>query len=73
MINYHPGKANVMVDDLSHKNRVSTLESECCDEKELLELMKINSKVEIGPKGYLLAQLKVRLIFQEKNIRCSTK
>jgi len=73
VIDYHPGKANVMVDDLSHKNRVSTLESDDCDEKELLELRKINSKVEIGPEGSLLVQLKVRLIFREKNIRGSTK
>jgi hypothetical protein len=42
------------------------LESDDCDEKELLELRKINAKVEIGPRGSLLAQLKVRSVFREK-------
>ena len=69
MIDYHPEKANVVADDLSRKNKVSTLEADDCDEKELLELRKINPKVDIGSGGSLLAQLKVRSVFQEKNIR----
>jgi len=66
VIDYHLRKANVVADALNHKNRVSTLESDDCDEKELLELRKINAKVEIGPRGSLLAQLKVRSVFWEK-------
>jgi len=42
------------------------LKSDDCDKKELLKLRKINAKVEIGPRGSLLTQLKVRSIFQEK-------
>jgi hypothetical protein len=34
--------------------------------KKLLELRNINAKVEIGPEGSLLAQLKVRSVFLEK-------
>ena len=38
MIDYHPKKANVVADDLSRKNKVSTLEADDCDEKELLRV-----------------------------------
>jgi hypothetical protein len=66
VIDYHPGKANVVVDVLSCKNKILTLESNNCYEKKLLELRNINAKVEIGPEGSLLAQLKVRSVFREK-------
>jgi len=66
VIDYHPGKANVMADAFSRKNRVSTLESNNCDEIKLLKLRNINAKVEIALEGSLLAQLKMRSVFREK-------
>ena len=74
VIDYHPGKANVVVDVLSCKNKILTLESNNCYEKKLLELRNINAKVEIGPEGSLLAQLKESEIgISGKNIRGSAK
>jgi hypothetical protein len=59
VIDYHPGKANVVVDALSHKNKsiMETIKEN--DKRELIKLKKIDAKIELGPEGSLLAQLKV--------------
>jgi hypothetical protein len=66
MIDYHPKKTNIMENALSCKNKVLDIEPYVCVEKELLELRKIDAKMELGPEGSLLAQLRVKLVFQEK-------
>jgi hypothetical protein len=39
------------------------MDSDECDNKELMELGKINAKIEVGPGDSLLAQLKIRSVF----------
>jgi hypothetical protein len=51
MIDYHPKKTNIMENALSCKNKVLDIEPYVCDEKELLELRKIDAKMELGPEG----------------------
>jgi len=66
VIEYHPGKANVVADALSRKNKMIDVDLDGNDERELLELRKINAKVEVGPRGSLIAQLRVRSYFEIK-------
>jgi hypothetical protein len=66
VIEYHSGKANVVADALSRKNKMIDVDLDDNDERELLELRKINAKVEVGPRGSLIAQLRVRSILQDK-------
>jgi hypothetical protein len=66
VIEYHSGKANVVSDALSRKNKMIDVDLDDNDERELLELRKINAKVEVGPRGSLIAQLRVRSILQDK-------
>ena len=63
VIDYHPGRANVVVDALSRKSKLLIIEPDDCDEKELTELRQIDAKVEVGPEGSLLAQLRVKSTF----------
>jgi hypothetical protein len=60
VIDYHPGRANVVADALSPKVKTMNAQWEDWDEKELLELRKIDAQVEAGPNESLVAQLKVR-------------
>ena len=49
----------MVVDALSHKNKsiMETIKEN--DKRELIKLKKIDAKIELGPEGSLLAQLKV--------------
>jgi len=60
VIDYHPGRANVVIDALSPKVKTMNAQWEDWDEKELLELRKIDAQVEAGPDESLVAQLRVR-------------
>jgi len=66
-------KKNVIADALNHKNKAVTIELNDCDEKELLELRKINANIEIRPKHSLIAQLKVRSMLQDKVLEAQQK
>jgi hypothetical protein len=66
VIECHPGRANVVANALSRKSNLLVVEPNDCDEKELLELRKIDAKVEVGSEGSLLAQLRVKSTFREK-------
>ena len=56
----------MVADALSRKNKTIDADLDDNDERELLELRKINAKVEVGPRGSLLAQLRVRSILRDK-------
>jgi hypothetical protein len=73
VIDYHPGRANVVVDALSRKNKLLVIEPDDCDEKELTELRQIDAKVEVGPEGSLFAQLRVKSTFREKVLEAQQK
>jgi hypothetical protein len=66
VINYHPEKANVVAYVLTRKNKVVAVDPNECDSRELIELGKINAKIEVGPGDSLLAQLKIKSIFQDR-------
>jgi hypothetical protein len=73
VIDYHPGRANVVVDALSRKSKLLVIEPDDCDEKELTELRQIDAKVEVGPEGSLFAQLRVKSTFREKVLEAQQK
>lgn len=50
MIHYHPGKANIVVDALSQKNKVVENDPIVWDEKESAGLRKISVQLDIGPE-----------------------
>jgi hypothetical protein len=53
------GKAIVVINALSRKNKAVMKTIKEDDKRKFIELKKIDAKIEIGPKGSLLAQLKV--------------
>jgi len=73
VIDYHRGRANVVADALSRKSKLLVIELNDCDEKELIELRKIDAKVEVGTEGSLFAQLRVKLTFREKVLEAQQK
>jgi hypothetical protein len=50
-----------------------TIKLNDCDEKELLELRKINAYIETGPEHFLIAQLRVRSMLQDKVLEAQQK
>jgi hypothetical protein len=66
VIDYHPGRANVVADALSRKVKTVDAQWEDWDEKELLELRKIDAQVEAGPDESLVAQLRVRSTLRDR-------
>jgi len=49
-----------------HKNKAVMEALEDGDEKELMELKKIDAKIEVGPEDSLLSQLRVWSVLQDK-------
>ena len=73
MIEYHPRRANVMVDAFSRKSRVVVIGSDECDEKELLELRKNDAIIKVRLESSLLAHERVKSTFREKSTRSLVK
>jgi hypothetical protein len=59
VIDYHPGKANVVVDALSRKGKAVMSEMELKEQESIVELKKMALQPSVGLEGSLLAQLKV--------------
>ena len=66
VIDYHPDRANVVVDALICKNKAVVETSKGWDERELIELKKVDTKIDVGPEGSLIPQLKVQFILWDK-------
>jgi hypothetical protein len=49
VIDYHPRRENVVANALSRKNKADDTPDDC-DERELLELRRIDTKIETGPR-----------------------
>jgi hypothetical protein len=55
IIDYHPGKANVVVDALSRKGKMVINDMDLKEQESIVELKKIGLQLSVGPKGSLLA------------------
>jgi len=66
VIDYHPGKANVVADALSRKGKTVMNDIELKEQESIVELKKMGLWLSIGPKGSLLAQLKIRSVLRDK-------
>ena len=73
VIEYHPGKANVITDALSRKNRSVETRWDDSDGRELSELRKIRAQVEVGPGESLIAHLKIRSTLRDKVLEAQRK
>jgi hypothetical protein len=66
VIDYHPGKANVVVDALSRKGKTVMNDMEIQEQENIVELKKMGLRLSVGPEGSLLAQLKIRSVLRDK-------
>jgi len=55
VIDYHPGKANVVVDALSRKGKTVMNDMEIKEQGSIVELKKMGLRLRVGPEGSLLA------------------
>jgi hypothetical protein len=66
VIDYHPGKANVVADALSRKGKTVMNDMEIQEQESIVELKKMGLRLSVGPEGSLLAQLKIRSVLRDK-------
>ena len=66
MIDYHPGKANVVANALSRRGKVVVDDSRNKEHKSLIELKKMGLRLSVGPERSILAQLKIQSMFRDK-------
>ena len=55
MIDYHPDKANVVVDALSRKGKTIMNDMDIKEQGSIMELKKMGLRLSVGPEGSLLA------------------
>jgi hypothetical protein len=55
VIDYHPGKANVVADALSRKGKTVMNDMELKEQESIVELKKMGLRLSVGPEGSLLA------------------
>jgi hypothetical protein len=66
IIDYHPGKANVVVDALSRKDKVIRGGPATWNEETMIELKRLGAVLGVSPKGSLMAQLRVKSGYREQ-------
>jgi hypothetical protein len=66
VIDYHPGKANVVADALSRKGKTIMNDMEVKEQGSIMELKRMDLQLSVGPEGLLLAQLKIRSMLRDK-------
>jgi hypothetical protein len=66
VIDYHPGKANVVADALSRKGNTMMNDVEHKEHESIVELRKMGLRLSVEPEGSLLAQLKIRSVLRDK-------
>jgi hypothetical protein len=66
VIDYHPGKANAVVDALSRKGKTIMNDMEVKEQGSIMELKRMDLQLSVGPEGLLLAQLKIRSMLRDK-------
>ena len=55
VIDYHPDKANVVVDALSRKGKTIMNDMDIKEQGSIMELKKMGLRLSVGPEGSLLA------------------
>jgi len=60
IIDYHPGKANVVADALSRKDKVIRSGPTTWNEETMMELKRLGAILGVSLEGSLMAQLRVR-------------
>jgi hypothetical protein len=66
IIDYHPLKANVVADALSHKDKVIRGGPATWNEETMIELKRLGAVLNVSPEGSLIAQLRVKLGYREQ-------
>jgi hypothetical protein len=66
IIDYHPGKANVVADALSRKDKAIRGGPATGNEETMIGLKRLGAVLSVSPKGSLMAQLKVKLGYREQ-------
>ena len=66
IIDYHPGKANVVADALSRKGKAVMGDIETAEQGNVRELKRMGIQLSVGPEGSLLAHMKIRSVLRDK-------
>ena len=66
IIDYHPGKANVVADALNRKDKVIRSGPMTWNEETMMELKKLGAILSVSPEGSLMAQLRVKSGYREQ-------
>jgi hypothetical protein len=62
VIDNHPGKANIVADALSRKEKVMVNDVEVKEQMSLVELKTMSLQLSVGSEGSLLAHIKIRSV-----------
>jgi len=66
IIDYHPGKANVVANALSYKDKAIRGGPTTWNEETMIGLKRLGAVLSISPEGSLMAQLRVKAGYREQ-------